>query len=285
MVSKRSRDIQNRYSIVTRIVRHTLFKTESLPRYSSCVTNGIKCRNSGHMSKGIVTESHAARANDVTLVALAAGQAGIAIPHGWSCFEGRFALAWALAASGAWPRPRTLTRTVAPACGVVEHETDTERTQVAQFFTERAAPQTVRVHDAHLMVVRMKCVITTTCSPDALPLQMRSPRCSRRLVNLQGQLPCWWWCFLSLLRHCEIECRIVGSSVLLCQRLRHRPDHRHARKEGRLLPRVERILRCRRSCSCSRPEIQRFVHATRARRMNSGGFVSVVEIYREPLPG
>ena len=132
-----------------RIVRHTLFKTESLPRYSSCVTNGIKCRNSGHMSKGIVTESHAARANDVTLVALAAGQAGIAIPHRLSRFEGRFALAWALAASGAWPRPRTLTRTVAPACGVVKHKTDTEWMLLAR-STERAAPQTVRSRD-HLV--------------------------------------------------------------------------------------------------------------------------------------
>ena len=71
------------------------------------------------MSKGIVTESHAARANDVTLVALAAGIAGIAVPHSLPCFEGRFALAWALAASSAWPRPRTPTRTVAPARGVV----------------------------------------------------------------------------------------------------------------------------------------------------------------------
>ena len=99
------------------------------------------------MSKGIVTESHAARANDVTLVALAAGQAGIAIPHRLSRFEGRFALAWALAASGAWPRPRTLTRTVARARGVVEHKTDTEWSLVAQLFTERAAHQTVRAVD------------------------------------------------------------------------------------------------------------------------------------------
>ena len=145
------------------------------------------------MSKGIVAKSHATGANDVSIVALAAGIAGIAVPHSLSCFEGRFALAWALAASGAWPRPRTLTRTVAPACGVVEHETDTERTQVAQFFTERAASQTVRAQDARLIVMITKCVTITLLTITLLPLQMRRPRCSGRLMYLQRDLPCWWW--------------------------------------------------------------------------------------------
>ena len=114
------------------------------------------------MSKGIVAVSHAPRANDVTLVALEAGIAGIAVPHSLSCFEGRFALAWALAASSAWPRPRTPTRTVAPARGVVEHKTDTEwmlSIMLAQFVTARAAAQTVRVKDALLIVMRMSIMI------------------------------------------------------------------------------------------------------------------------------
>ena len=90
------------------------------------------------MSKGIVAKSHATGANYVSIVALAAGIAGIAVPHSLSCFEGRFALAWALEASSAWPRPRTLTRTVAPACGVVEHKTDTEWMLVAAIDYHRA---------------------------------------------------------------------------------------------------------------------------------------------------
>ena len=141
------------------------------------------------MSKGIVAKSHATGANYVSIVALAAGIAGIAVPHSLSCFEGRFALAWALAASGAWPRPRTLTRTVAPACGVVEHKTDTEW-MLQSTTTERAAPQTVRVDDANLMTPLIPLIIITKCSPGALPLHMRCPRCSGRLMNLQCNLPC-----------------------------------------------------------------------------------------------